>query len=78
MGIASGERDANGDTSPRNDGLGLSAALRRRASALFDPQMWCWGRDVRHDEGDVLQPSGSPHRGDAWPVESGKETIVVF
>jgi hypothetical protein len=76
--IASGERKVDGDTSLGEDGLGLSRALRRRVSDLFDQQMWCWGRDVRHDEGDVLQPSGSPHRGDAWPVESGKETIVVF
>jgi hypothetical protein len=54
MGIAPGERGETGDPSLCDDGLGVSPALRRRASALFDQQMWCWGQDVRHHGGDVL------------------------
>jgi hypothetical protein len=54
MEIAQGERGESGDPSLCDDGLGVSPALRRRASALFDQQMWCWGQDVRHHGGDVL------------------------
>ncbi|HEY1189359.1 MAG TPA: hypothetical protein VGE74_17025 [Gemmata sp.] len=33
---------------------GRRADLRRRAAALLDQQLWCWGRDVARPEGNVL------------------------
>jgi len=32
--------------------------LRRRAVALLDQQLWCWGRDVARPEGNVLLDLG--------------------
>lgn len=32
--------------------------LRRRAVALLDQQLWCWGRDVARQEGNVLLDLG--------------------
>ena len=37
-------------TGPRGERTGL----RRRAAALLDQQLWCWGRDVARAEGNVL------------------------
>lgn len=37
-------------TEPR----GERTHLRRRAAALLDQQLWCWGRDVARPDGNVL------------------------
>jgi hypothetical protein len=40
--------------------------LRRRAIALLDQQLWCWGRDVVRPEGNILLSLGmSRHRSTA-------------
>lgn len=61
------------------DGLPLSIAERRRAARLLDQQMWCWGRDVHHEDGDALcaygfhrwrRPAGVPG-GHAYTIAVG-------
>jgi hypothetical protein len=37
---------------------GERSHLRRRAAALLDQQLWCWGRDVARPEGNVLLELG--------------------
>lgn len=38
--------------------LGHRTELRRRAAALLDQQLWCWGRDVARPAGNVLLELG--------------------
>ena len=37
---------------------GSTACVQRFAAALLDQQMWCWGCDIRHGEGNVLLQYG--------------------
>ena len=43
---------------PRPPGLGIGEGLRRHAELLLDQQMWCWGRDIRHPDGNLLLRRG--------------------
>lgn len=40
----------------------LPPDLRRRAAALLDQQMWCWGCDVRRKAGNLLLAYGAEKR----------------
>ena len=39
-------------------GLGISAGLSHHAELLLDQQIWCFGRDIRHDGGNALLERG--------------------
>ncbi len=39
----------------------FSAAQAKKATALFDQQLWCWGRDVKNPAGNVLLRLGMGH-----------------
>jgi hypothetical protein len=35
--------------------LSIPSELRRRGTALFDQQMWCWGQDVKHQPNALIE-----------------------
>lgn len=39
----------------------LSPAFRRQATQLYAQQMWAWGQDIRHAEGNLLKVYGFSH-----------------
>ncbi|MBF2055545.1 MAG: hypothetical protein IGS03_19005 [Candidatus Sericytochromatia bacterium] len=39
----------------------LSPAFRRQATQLYAQQMWAWGQDIRHAEGNLLKAYGFSH-----------------
>lgn len=39
----------------------LSPAFRRQATRLYAQQMWAWGQDIRHAEGNLLKVYGFSH-----------------
>lgn len=48
--------------SEEHPSIKLPPALRQRAAALLDQQMWCWGCDVRHPAGNLLLAYGAEKR----------------
>lgn len=44
--------------SPCADLRVLPPALRKRGEILYRQQMWCWGQDIRHPDGNLLLAYG--------------------
>jgi hypothetical protein len=54
-------------TSPTAPAFRLPKAVEKRGEALLDQQMWCWGCDVRRQEGNLLLAYGCERRGSPDP-----------
>ncbi|AWM36614.1 hypothetical protein GobsT_55680 [Gemmata obscuriglobus] len=52
--VASRSRVPGHPPPPAAPAIAAPSELRRRATALLDQQLWCWGRDVARPEGNIL------------------------
>ena len=71
---------------PTLAGSASPTALIRLGRELLDQQMWCWGRDIRHSEGNVLcrygflplPPPAPDHGSTAYIFSQGSELTIVL
>src|SRR5687768_12975270 len=49
-------------TAPAAPAFRLPKALEKQGEALLEQQMWCWGCDVRRQEGNLLLAYGCERR----------------
>lgn len=55
----------------------LPAALKKQALALYNQQMWSWGQDVRHPDGNLLLRYGFTHRRHVPDKQGGSSEYLL-